>query len=455
MTLGGERGSVQNPFIDYAESAKWEFVQKDKATTLRGGPTGILFKDLFIDQIIRLNDSFMTRELATELAKRIGRIPPTIEGNLIAWEYLKGVKTIFVPAEKRERNVRLIDTDDIENNTFHITDEFSFTNGSKTIREDVVFLVNGIPVFFVEAKAAHKKEGIAEALDQIRRYHRECPELLAVLQLYALTHIIRYYYSATWNTSKKTLFNWKDEAGGDYETLVKTFCDRKRFLTLLTDGILFTRQDEELKKVVLRQHQMRAVDKLLGRARDTGKKRGLVWHTQGSGKTYTMIVAAQKILREPVFESPTVIMLVDRNELETQLFGNLTAAGIGNVEVAESKRELQKLLAADHRGLIVSMIHKFEGMPEKINTRDTIFILVDEAHRTTTGTLGNYLMGALPNATYIGFTGTPIDKSAYGQGTFITFGRDDPPHGYLDRYRIAESISDGTCLLYTSDAADE
>jgi type I restriction enzyme R subunit len=200
----------------------------------------------------------------------------------------------------------------------------------------VVFLVNGIPVFFVEAKAAHKKEGITEALDQIRRYHRECPELLAVLQLYALTHIIRYYYSATWNTSKKTLFNWKDEAGGDYETLVKMFCDRKRFLTLLTDGILFTRQDEELKKVVLRQHQMRAVDKLLGRARDPGKKRGLVWHTQGSGKTYTMIVAAQKILREPVFESPTVILLVDRNELETQLFGNLTAAGIGNVEVAET-----------------------------------------------------------------------------------------------------------------------
>ncbi len=310
----------------------------------------------------------------------------------------------------------------------------------------MVFLVNGIPVFFVEAKAAHKKEGITEALDQIRRYHRECPELLAVLQLYALTHIIRYYYSATWNISKKTLFNWKDEAGGDYETLVKMFCDRKRFLTLLTDGILFTRQDEELKKVVLRQHQMRAVDKLLGRARDPGKKRGLVWHTQGSGKTYTMIVAAQKILREPVFESPTVILLVGRNELETQLFGNLTAAGIGNVEVAESKRELQKLLAADHRGLIVSMIHKFEGMPEKINTRDTIFILVDEAHRTTTGTLGNYLMGALPNATYIGFTGTPIDKIAYGQGTFITFGRDDPPHGYLDRYRIAESISDGTTV---------
>jgi len=123
-----------------------------------------------------------------------------------------------------------------------------------------------------------------------------------------------------------------------------------------------------------------------------------------------MIVTAQKILHDPVFESPTVIMLVDRNELETQLFGNLTAASIGNIEVAESKRELQNLLASDYRGLIISMIHKFEGMPGKINTRDTIFILVDEAHRTTTGTLGNYLMGALPNATYFGFTGTLLTR---------------------------------------------
>ena len=92
------------------------------------------------------------------------------------------------------------------------------------------------------------------------------------------------------------------------------------------------------------------------------------------------------------------------------------------------------------------MIHKFEDMPENINTRENLFVLVDEAHRTTGGKLGNYLMGALPNATYIGFTGTPIDKTEYGKGTFITFGKDDPPKGYLDKYSIAESIEDGTTV---------
>lgn len=445
-SLGGERASIQNPIIKYTTDIGWEYVNPDEALILRGGKTGFVFKELFANQMQSLNPDFMNTELAEELIKRLERIPSTIEGNLVAWEHLKGLRTVFVPNEKRERNVRFIDTENIDRNVFQVTEEFSFTNGSKTIRPDIVFLINGVPVFLIETKAAHKIDGIAVSLDQIRRYHRECPELLLILQLYALTHIIRYYYSATWNLSLKGLFNWKEEVEGDFESLIKTFFDTKRLVKILTDFILFTRQDDELKKVVLRPHQMRAVDKLIERARATEKKRGLIWHTQGSGKTYTMIVTAQKIIENPIFENPTVIMIVDRNELETQLYGNLESVGIEHVEVAESKRSLKELLASDRRGLIVTMIHKFDEMPREINTRENIFVLVDEAHRTTGGKLGNYLMGALPHATYIGFTGTPIDKTTYGKGTFITFGIDDPPQGYLDKYSIAESIEDGTTV---------
>ncbi|MEK7327071.1 MAG: type I restriction endonuclease subunit R, partial [Chloroflexota bacterium] len=121
------------------------------------------------------------------------------------------------------------------------------------------------------------------------------------------------------------------------------------------------------------------------------------------------------------------------------------AYGFKAVELAHSKARLRELLMADYRGLIVSMIHKFDDISARLNPRANIYVLVDEAHRTTGGDLGNYLMGALPNATYIGFTGTPIDKTAYGQGTFKTFGKDDP-QGYLDKYAIAESIEDGTTL---------
>ena len=116
------------------------------------------------------------------------------------------------------------------------------------------------------------------------------------------------------------------------------------------------------------------------------------------------------------------------------------------MEIAASKAHLQRLLREDRRGPIVSMIQKFEGIPEKANERENIFVLVDEAHRTTGGALGNYLMGALPQATYIGFTGTPIDRTSHGKGTFITFGREDPPAGYLDKYSIPESIADGTTV---------
>ncbi len=380
-----------------------------------------------------------------DLIKRLERIPPNTEGNLIAWEHLKGLRTVFVPYEKRERNVTFIDKD-INRNTFHVTSEFSYSNGAKSIRPDIVFFINGFPILFIETKGANKIDGISVALDQIKGYHTKCPELLAILQVYALTHIISYYYSVTWNTSRRFLFNWKEEIEGDFETLVKTFLDRTRITALLTDFILFTREDDELKKVILRPHQMRAVDSIIERAQSTTKKRGLIWHTQGSGKTYTMIVAAQKIMENPLFENPTIIMLVDRTELETQLFGKLSSVGLENIHVADTKTHLRRLLTQDTRGLLVTMIHKFEDMPPTINTRENIFVLVDEAHRTTGGRLGNFLMGALPNATYIGFTGTPIDKTTYGEGTFTIFGRDDPPHGYLDKYGIAESIEDGTTV---------
>jgi type I restriction enzyme R subunit len=137
-------------------------------------------------------------------------------------------------------------------------------------------------------------------------------------------------------------------------------------------------------------------------------------------------------------------MLVDRNELESQLFGNLKAYGMG-YEQATSKARLRELLRADYRGLIVSMIHKFDRADANLCTRSNVFVFVDEAHRTTSGDLGNYLVAALPNATMVGFTGTPIDRIAYGKGTFKVFGKDDEK-GYLDKYSIAESIEDGATL---------
>jgi type I restriction enzyme R subunit len=263
---------------------------------------------------------------------------------------------------------------------------------------------------------------------------------------FTATDALGFDYGATWNTVRRNLFHWKHEKVGQLEEKVKSFFDIPRILRLLKDYILFAEKDEVLNKYILQQHQTAAVEKAVARAHDAVKRRGLIWHTQGSGKTYTMLKTAELLFKAPESDKPTILLLIDRNELEDQLMKNLAALGMENVEHAHSVVRLNQLLGQDHRGIIVSTIHKFRDMPADLNKRRNIYILVDEAHRTTGGDLGNYLMAALPNATYLGFTGTPIDRTAYGQGTFKTFGVDDAPQGYLHKYSIAESIADGTTL---------
>lgn len=447
MTLGSERTAVQNTLTDYAAQVGWTHLSRYEAESLRGGEDGLVFRDCLATQLERLNLGRLDRPRAEELVHRVTRVLPSLVGNLEAWEYLRGLKTIFIEEEKQERNVRFLDVGEPDNNTFHVTEEWSYRPrpDAEAIRFDVVLLINGIPVLLIETKAAHRKDGMGEALDQLKRYHDQGPEQLALVQLFGVTHILRFLYGAAWNTSSKNIYNWRDEAAGNYEQLVKAFVDRRRVLRVLYDFIVFATIEGELSKFVLRPHQMRAVDRVVERGKDPAKHRGLIWHTQGSGKTYTMIIAGRLLQADPALANPTILILVDRTELEGQMAGNLDALGLHGVRIAASKRDLEDALRSDWRGIVLSMLHKFDGMPTNLCVRDNVVVLIDEAHRTTAGQLGTYLMAAVPNATFVGFTGTPIDRSAHGKGTFKTFGSDDP-EGFLDKYSIRDSIEDGTTV---------
>ena len=448
MTSGmSEQSAVQDPMVKYSQQIGWESISSADAVLERGSESGLFLRGVLATQLQRLNPGVVDANQADEIIRRLSLLPATIEGNRDILSWLRGEQSIFVPTENRQINVRLIDFERPDLNVFHVTKEWRYVGPAFTNRADVIFLINGIPVALAETKDAKKLSALAEGIDQVRRYHRETPQILLAPQVFEVTQLMDFYYGATWATSRKDLFNWKDDGpGGDYETRVKAFFDRQRCLRVLQTYIIFLSKDDVLSKVILRQHQTRAVERVLARVAEPAKHRGLVWHTQGSGKTLTMLTIASRLLREaPGGEKPTVLMLVDRNELEEQLFKNVLGYGIGTYRVAESKAHLREILRAGYRGLVISTIHKFDDMPADLATRSSIVVLVDEAHRTTGGDLGNYLLGALPNATYIGFTGTPIDRTSHGAGTFKVFGVDDP-QGYLDKYSIAESIQDGTTV---------
>ena len=448
MILGSEAGSVQHPFVSYARSVGWEYLDRQAAELRRGGETGLIFTDTLVDQLQSINPGSVSRDRAEELARRIVRSLPTIKGNFDVWEHLRGIKTVFVPEDNRERSVRFLDVDDVSNNVFHVTDEWSYrpSPDAEAVRFDVVLVINGIPILMVETKAAREKEGLSKAIADIRAYHGAAPEQLALMQLFGATHIHGFKYGATWNTNGKNIYDWRAETAGNYEELVKAFVDRARILRIVSDFIVFPLVDGELSKFVLRPHQMRAADKVVERSKDPNKTRGLIWHTQGSGKTYTMLTAAKLILQDPALRHPTVMVIVDRAELEGQWELNMEALGFGDFRVANTKDELSRILKSNWHGLILSMVHKFDDMPAEMRTEANFFVLVDEAHRSMEGTLGTYLMAALPNATFIGFSGTPIDKTAHGKGTFKTFGRDDPETGFTDKYSMEESKADGTTV---------
>ncbi|WP_216902404.1 HsdR family type I site-specific deoxyribonuclease [Synechococcus sp. CCY 9618] len=419
-----------------------------------------LFFDELLDAKVReFNPRYAEAEGA--LLGQFRHLHTDIYGNREFVEHIRNRGKVFDHEEKRERDLILIDYDDRDRvpearrNIYEVTEEWAFHNGHYGTREDVVFLINGIPVLVIECKNADKQEAIDLGIDQIRRYHRETPELFVSQQLFTATDAIGFSYGVSWNTVRRNLFNWKHEQVGQLQAKIKSFCAIPQLLDFLQHYIVFAEKDEELNKYILRQHQTAAVDASVGRALDPKRTRGLIWHTQGSGKTFTMIKAAERLFRAPEADKPTVLLMIDRNELEDQMLKNLAALGLGNLEHASSIARLNQLLRDDYRGIIVTMIHKFRDMPADLNTRSNIYVLIDEAHRTTGGDLGTFLMAGLPNATFLGFTGTPVDRTVYGKGTFKTFGCEDDK-GYLHKYSIADSIEDGTTLpLYYQLAPNE
>ena len=447
-----EAGTVQFPMVNHSVDVGWIPLKPDIAREKRGGDAGSFFRDDLGAKLQEFNN-WLTTENVRQIIESLDALPATIEGNREILSWVRGERKWYDENEKRHRSVKLIDFENPKSNIFHVSWEWKIKPPArKGNRADVVYVINGIPVCIVEHKNPKDGDAIERAVKQLRRYELETPELIASPQLFNVTHLLDYWYGVTWNVSRRDMARWKQKPEETYRFAVQAFFEPTDFLRTLQHWILFYVQDGETRKSVLRQHQQRAIDAILSRCSDQNKNRGLIWHTQGSGKTFTLLTSAKLILEEKArFNNATVILVVDRTELEGQLkgwverlLGEMQQQDIA-VERATNKNRLQELLDQDFRGLIISMIHKFEAIKENSCLRDNVYVFIDEAHRSVAKDLGTYLMAAVPKSTIIGFTGTPIAKTAQGEGTFKIFGAEDD-HGYLDKYSIKESIDDETTL---------
>ena len=447
-----EAASVQFPMIRHAAEISWTPLAPQDALEKRGGEERMLFRGELAEALGRFNP-WLTADMARQVIERLEALPPTIEGNreMLAW--LRGERQWRDEGAKLYRRVRLIDFETPGANVLQVTWEWKIKPPArKGNRADVMFVVNGLPAAIVEHKNPKDRGAIERGAAQLRRYEKETPELMGAAQLFNVTHLLDYWYGVTWNVSRRFMARWKERPEESYRFAVQSFFEPTGFLRTLRDWILFYVEDGETRKSVLRQHQRRAVERIAERCAEPDKRRGLIWHTQGSGKTFTLLSAARLILeRKERFGNSTVVVVVDRTELEGQLkdwvdrlLGEMQQQDIP-IWRARSKTDLRELLKTDKRGLVLSMIHKFEGLEANANTRKNVYVFIDEAHRSVAKNLGTYLMAALPKATIVGFTGTPIDETAQGKGTFKIFSADDE-RGYLDKYSIAESIDDETTL---------
>ncbi|MEZ7004894.1 type I restriction endonuclease subunit R [Streptomyces sp. AD55] len=444
--------TVQFPMVKHVVEIGWTPLTQQEAEVKRQGRANMLFRDDLEAKLLEFNP-WLSDDQSRAIVDTIEALPPTIDGNRDVLAWIRGERQWYDEVEKRHRPVQVVDFDNSGSNSFVVTWEWKIEPlARKGNRADVMFVINGLPVAVVEHKNPKDGGALDRAVKQLRRYELETPELLAAPQLFNVTHLLDYWYGVTWNANRRFISKWKQTPDEEYRFAVQAFFEPTDFLRTLQHWILFYVEDGETRKSVLREHQRRAIDKIVARCADTEKTRGLIWHTQGSGKTFTLLTAARLILEDKDrFNNGTVILVVDRTELEGQLrewvdrlLGEMQANDIA-VRRANSKTELQELLNADFRGLVISMIHKFEEIKKDSSPRDNIYVFIDEAHRSVAKDLGSYLMAALPAATIIGFTGTPVGDAKGGSGSFQIFGSQDED-GYLDKYSIKESIEDGTTL---------
>jgi type I restriction enzyme R subunit len=410
------------------------------------------------DALMRLNPEIAAQpEFVDEVLYKLQAILVSAGGgglvgaNEAFREWLMGAKTMpFGPAGEHV-DVRLVDFANPETNNFVVAQQVTFRQGHIEVRFDLVLFVNGIPVVVIEAKTPVRKavtwvDGAIQVHDD---YERNVPRFFVPNAFSVATDGKELRSGAI----RMPLLLWGPWRSDDpalvklsqVEQAAAELLNPLTVLDILASFTVFATDKKHRKiKVIPRYQQYEAANLIVERVIAGQPRKGLIWHFQGSGKSLLMVFAAQKLRLHKALRNPTVLIVVDRVDLDTQISSTFHSHDIPNLVGAGTRKELAKLLDDDVRKVVITTIHKFGEAKGVLNKRDNIIVLVDEAHRTQEGDLGVAMREALPNAFLFGLTGTPINRR--DKNTFWAFGAEEDEKGYMSLYSFHDSVRDGATL---------
>ena len=341
--------------------------------------------------------------------------------------------------------------EDLALNEYVVTNQWVYPKKEDGKRLDIVLLINGFPVAIGELKTPVRNAITwLDGANDIAAYEKSIPQMFVTNVFTFATEGKCYRYGSVnmpvnmwgpWHTPTH-----KTEGGlADVKISIEDMITPERVMDIFQFFTMFATDKKYRKyKIICRYQQFEGANLIVDRVVAGYPKKGLIWHFQGSGKSLLMVFAAQKLRMIPEMKNPTVVIVDDRIDLETQITATFNASDIPNLESASTKEKLVEFFRGDMRKILITTIFKFGEVDCELNPRDNIIVMVDEAHRTQEGDLGEKMRMALPNAFFFGLTGTPINRT--DKNTFHTFGAVEDKTGYMSRYSFSDSIRDKATL---------
>jgi type I restriction enzyme R subunit len=438
---------------------KWRYVPGE---LLNRDITDVLLEDELKKSLCRLNPDIERHpENADEVIRKLRAILITVanvglvRANEEFARWLRNEYSLPFGSDGDHVKVKLIDYKNLKNNTFILTNQFK-VHARETKIPDLVLLINGIPVVVGEVKTPVRPSvSWYDAAHDVHDIYENTVPQLFVPNILSFASEGKELYIGAVRTPLEFWAPWRIEDEKNELHQVTGLHDVAHQLTHLLNpstlldilqyySVYGTDNFKKKVKIVCRYQQYEGANAMVQRVLEGRIKKGLIWHFQGSGKSLLMLFAAQKLRRQAELGSPTVLIVVDRTDLDSQITASFASADISNFVTTNSIKELNDLLAHDTRKIIITMIQKFRDAYPDMNQRKNIIVMVDEAHRTQEGNLGRAMRAALPNAFLFGLTGTPINKA--DKNTFWAFGAEEDEGGYMSRYTFQDSIRDKATL---------